>query len=98
MTDQASVYGTLLLSEAEAAARLLVSARTLRDIRRQGRIKYVAITARKIAYRPEDCEEYVAAHVRVESPANPSSPPPKLAKGKGPCEIIPFSQRKGKRG
>lgn len=82
-----------LLTEEQAAERLLMSPRTLRDIRRRGEIRYVALTTRKIAYRPEDCDEYVAAHVRVESPASPSKPPPKPAKGRG-AQIVPFSQRK----
>ena len=90
---------TLLLTEEQAAARLLMAPRTLREYRRMGQIRYVAITARKIGYRPEDCDEYVAARVRVEVPPVKADPTPKRKAGRGApsAQIIPFSQRKGAR-
>ncbi|WP_413714853.1 helix-turn-helix domain-containing protein [Sphingobium sp. B2D3C] len=54
----------LLLTPAQAAARLHISDKTLRRLRQQGHIRYVAITERKIRYRPEDCDAYVASRVR----------------------------------
>jgi|KBSSwiStaDraftv2_1062776.scaffolds.fasta_scaffold1070907_1 hypothetical protein len=87
---------TLLLTEEQAAEILHVSPRTLRDLRRHGAIRYVAITARKVGYRPEDCEEYVASRLRVESPAAPMGPPkPKRGKRAASTNgvVVPFSQR-----
>ncbi|WP_197418454.1 helix-turn-helix domain-containing protein [Sphingomonas sp. CCH9-F2] len=55
---------TVLLTPAEAAARLHLCTKTLRRLRREGHIRYVAITDRKILYRPEDCDEFVASRAR----------------------------------
>lgn len=87
---------TIILTEAEAAAYLRIGARTLRDIRRRGEIRYIALTARKIAYRPEDCEEYLAARLRVEQPCD-TRQKPKRARGAGAAsgKIIPFSKLGG---
>lgn len=90
---------TRLLTEEEAAQFLRIGTRTLRELRRDRQIRYVAISARKIAYRLEDCEEYIAARVRLDSA------PKKDGKGKGargrakPAAarddvVVPFSQRK----
>lgn len=88
---------TQLLTEAQAAERLLISLSNLRDIRRRGGIRYVAISTRRIAYRPEDCDEYVLAHLRVEE-ARPDPKPKgrrRSVSGNRPsASIIPFSQRK----
>ncbi|AOR76297.1 helix-turn-helix domain-containing protein [Novosphingobium resinovorum] len=87
---------TALLTEAEAAERLRLAPRTLRELRSKGKITYVKLTARNIAYRPEDCDEYVALCIqRQQLVADP------LAGGRrrvvrGPAaggEIVPFSQR-----
>ncbi|MEV5032130.1 helix-turn-helix domain-containing protein [Sphingobium sp. LMC3-1-1.1] len=56
----------LLLTPAEAAERLHISDKTLRRLRQQGHIRYVAITDRKIRYRPEDCDAYVANRIRED--------------------------------
>ena len=56
----------ILLTPLEAAARLHVSDKTLRRLRQQGLIRYVAITERKIRYRPEDCDAYIQSRVREE--------------------------------
>jgi hypothetical protein len=86
-----------LLTEAEAARRLLISLSNLREIRRRGGIRYVAMSARRIAYRPEDCDEYVLSHLRIEE-ARPE-PKPKgrrrsMSGARPETNIIPFSQRK----
>ena len=78
-----------LLTPDEAAERLRVSERTLRDLKRRGLIRYVAITERRIAYRPEDCDEYIEARVRVDEPCE-TRPRPKRTGRTG--KIIPFSQ------
>jgi hypothetical protein len=86
---------TPILTEAEAAALLRIGERTLRDIRRRGEIRYIALTARKIAYRPEDCEEYLAARLRVEQPCD-TRQKPKRARGAATSgKIIPFSKLVG---
>ena len=58
----------ILLTPMEAAARLHISDKTLRRIRQQGHIRYVALTERKIRYRPEDCDAYLASRVREDEP------------------------------
>lgn len=90
------------LTETEAAEFLGIGARTLRELRREGRIRYVALTARKIAYRLEDCEEYIASCVRLDSGARASDRSGKVEGARGrkrqaaprQGNIIPFSQRK----
>jgi hypothetical protein len=88
---------TQLLTEAQAAERLLISLSNLREIRRRGGIRYVAISTRRIAYRPEDCDDYVISHLRVEE-----APPETKSKGRRrsisgarpEANVVPFSQRK----
>ena len=72
---------TQLLTENEAAARLRIGERTLRGIRQRGEIRYILIGARKIFYRPEDCEEYLAARVRVEDACHTEPKPKQRARG-----------------
>lgn len=83
-----------LLSPEQAAERLHMSERTLRDIKRKGMIRYVALSARKIVYRVEDCEEYIASRVRQDQPAE-TAPQPK-PQGRG-GKVIPFSKQMGAR-
>jgi len=80
-----------LLTEAEAAKRLRIGERTLRQLRCDGKIRYIALTARKIAYRLEDCEEYLAARVRVNDPAAVAPRPKRRARPTG--KIVPYSER-----
>lgn len=85
-----------LLTEAEAAALLRMSVRTLRDIRRRREIHYVALSARKIVYRPEDIEEYVAARRRLAPESAKASANSRPGRGKpAPAngKVVPFSQR-----
>lgn len=96
MSDQSNLKGpwkgeltTILLTEPEAAERLRIGERTLRGIRQRGEIKYVLIGARKIFYRPEDCDEYVAAHVRVEQPC-PIQRKPKRQKAGNFGNVVAF--------
>lgn len=53
-----------LLTEAEAAKRLRMSARTLRRIRLGGKIRYIQPTPRKIFYHPDDLAQFIAAHAK----------------------------------
>lgn len=67
--------GPPLLTEEQAAERLLVSPRTLRKLRQKGAIRYVNTVGRKVAYRPEDCDAFVEARTRLETPVHlPKSP------------------------
>ncbi|MBN3537801.1 helix-turn-helix domain-containing protein [Sphingomonas pseudosanguinis] len=63
---------TELLTPEQAAHRLSVCTKTLRRLRQDGHIRYVAITDRKIRYRPEDCDDYVASRAR-KAPECPST-------------------------
>ena len=61
-----------LLTHDQAAARIGVCAKTLRQFRKQGLIRYVAVTERKIFYRPEDCDAFLESRVKVDIPAQPT--------------------------
>ncbi|WP_081476885.1 helix-turn-helix domain-containing protein [Sphingomonas sp. PAMC 26605] len=61
-----------LLTPEEAAERIHVCTKTLRQLRREGHIRYVAITDRVIRYRPEDCDEFIEGRVR-KAPECPST-------------------------
>lgn len=86
---------TTLLTEREAAERLRLAPRTLRELRSMGKISYVRLTPRNIAYRPEDCDEYVASCLQRQTPAQ--DPRPKgIKRSAAPAKaggIVPFSQR-----
>lgn len=66
MGSPAIIERSELLSHDEAAAHIHVCARTLRSLRQQGLIPYVAVTARKKLYRREDLDAYLASQVRTE--------------------------------
>jgi excisionase family DNA binding protein len=55
-----------LLTPEQAAERLRVSTKTLRQLRQRGLIRYVAVTQRKLLYRPEDCDAFVQSRLTVE--------------------------------
>lgn len=54
---------TALLTPEQAAERIRVCVKTLRRLRQEGAIRYVAVTSRKILYRPEDCDDFLASRV-----------------------------------
>jgi hypothetical protein len=88
---------TTLLTPEQAAARIGVCAKTLRAIRQRGAIRYVAVTPRKIFYRPEDCDAYLEACVRVET-----APPPTNRKRGGrrlpvQANVVSFTARRQER-
>jgi predicted site-specific integrase-resolvase len=56
-----------LLTHEEAAQRIHVCAKTLRQLRQQGLIPYVAVTTRKKLYRVEDLDAYLASRVKTEA-------------------------------
>jgi excisionase family DNA binding protein len=82
---------TALLAPQEAAKRLHISERTLRDLKRRGQIRYVAVSARRIAYREDDLAEYIDSRVQLADIAE-TSPVPKRRISKRPDAIVPFSQ------
>lgn len=86
----------LLLTEEQAAARLLLCPRTLRRLRQAGEIRYVALAGRKIAYRAEDCQAYIEQRLR-QDPAPRRSSRPKSVANRGGGNIVPFSVRQGMR-
>lgn len=57
---------TALLTHDKAAAHVGVCEKTLRLLRQQGLIPYVAVTKRKKLYRVEDLDAYLAAQVTRE--------------------------------
>lgn len=90
-----------LLTPEEAAARIRVCTKTLRELRRKGLIRYVALTARKILYRPEDCAAFVASKVRQDDPAAEPTPRPRprrTSPGKVGNVISFTAQRQARRG
>lgn len=84
---------TDLLTHDQAAARLKVCAKTLRRLRTEGLIPYVAVTARKIFYRPEDCDAYLASCVRRETPAPRPRGRIRSVGKRRDGNIVPFSLR-----
>lgn len=86
----------ILLTEPEAAKRLRIGERTLRNLRANGLIRYVALSTRKIAYRPEDCDEYVESQIkRAEPPRGKPQPKAKISQRK-PGNVVPFTQQVGR--
>jgi excisionase family DNA binding protein len=79
---------TVLLTEKELADRLRIGERTMRGIRQRGEIAYVRI-GRKVLYRAEDCENYIASCVRNHTPPQPTM---RRALRRRPGDIIPFSE------
>jgi excisionase family DNA binding protein len=85
----------LLLTEEQAAERLLLHPRTLRKLRQAGEIRYVALAGRKIAYRPEDCAAYVERHVRQAVNDQPKHRPGRTVGNRRGGNILTFSARQG---
>lgn len=92
-----AVSEPLLLTEEQAAERLLLHPRTLRKERQAGRIRYVALAGRKIAYRPEDCVAYVEARSRQEATLPAPRPRGRAVGNRRGGNIVPFSARQGMR-
>lgn len=84
-----------LLKPEQAAERIHVSTKTLHRLRRGGLISYVAVTDRKILYRPEDCDQYLASRVMRDEPCEPARPNVRRPAKRRPSNIVPFSKRQG---
>lgn len=88
----------LLLTEEEAARRLLIHPRTLRKLRQAGEIRYVALVGRRIGYRPEDCQAYVESRLRLETAVpRPHRGRRQSVGNRRSGNIVPFSARQGAR-
>ncbi|WP_083937517.1 helix-turn-helix domain-containing protein [Sphingomonas sp. PR090111-T3T-6A] len=87
-----------LLTPQQAAKRLHVCTKTLRQLRREGSIRYVAITDRKIRYRPEDCDEFVASRAR-KAPECPSTSRKtrRISTSTSSGKVVAFTARRGSR-
>lgn len=82
----------ILLTPEEAANRLHMCVKVLRRLRQQGQIRYVALTERKIRYRPEDCDAFIEERTRKAEPCPRTAPKPTQKRRHG--NIVPFSQRR----
>jgi hypothetical protein len=84
-----------LLTPDEAAAHLRVCVKTLRQLRQAGLIRYVAVTPRKIFYRPEDCDAYLESCAKVET----SSPTHRrrAQRLRADTNVVSFSARRQER-
>ena len=82
---------TALLSEDEAAQRLLLSPRTLRDLRAKGMIRYIRTSPRKIAYTPDDIAEFIAKHRCQDEPLCTKPNRTRRASGRT-GNVVPFSK------
>lgn len=81
-----------LLTPEQAAERLRICTKVLRRLRQQGKIRYVAVTQRKIFYRPEDCDAFIESRVRQETHNPPLAPQGKRrAVTRGYGDITQFS-------
>lgn len=87
MTDK------LLLTEPEAAKRLSLCERTLREARKAGQLHYVLI-GRAVRYTIDDLESFVASHRKVSLPCpQPKSAPRSTRRQRKSAQIIPFTVR-----
>ncbi|HEY6814063.1 MAG TPA: helix-turn-helix domain-containing protein [Croceibacterium sp.] len=69
-----------LYTEREAAKILGLSARTLRDLRAKGEIRYVRLSARIIRYAATDIAEYIERHTFLDTPYRPTANPGKIVR------------------
>jgi hypothetical protein len=80
-----------LLTPEEAAKRIGVCVKTLRQIRNEGAIPYVAVTARKHFYRPEDCDAFLASRVTTVQPLRPTR---RVTRPRQQGNVLGFTQRR----
>lgn len=88
----------LLLTEEQAAARLLMHPRTLRKLRQEGAIRYVGLVGRRVAYRNEDLDEFIASRLKMEPVIAPARHGKRTVGRRASGNIVPFSARQGNRG
>ena len=85
----------LLLTEPEAAARLRLSARVLRQARQEGLLRYI-LRGRSVRYTIADLESYIDQLRQVQPPCSTPVHTKPRAQGRraGAGVIIPFSERR----
>lgn len=87
----------LLLTEAEAAARMRLCQRTLRKARKAGTLHYVLI-GRAVRYTEQDLETFIDSLRTVQPQCQPKSAPAKSAKpARKSGVIVPFTVRNAAR-
>lgn len=90
--------GEALLTPEDAARRMHVSTKTLRALRQRGLIRYVALTERKILYRPEDCDAFIESRVRTEDPVHHPRPRPRpKTSARKAGNVVSFTARRRER-
>lgn len=85
------------LTEAQAAEQLHVCTRTLRRFRQSGAIRYVAVTARTILYRPEDIEAFVEQRAQLNHIPAPRRSAKVNRKRKEEQVVVSFTARRAQR-
>lgn len=86
-----------LLTHDEAAARLRVCTKTLRQLRQQGLVRYVQVSPRKIFYRPEDCDAYLESCAQFAPAHAPSQRRGKGRRLRTEQNVVSFSARRQER-
>jgi predicted site-specific integrase-resolvase len=86
---------TDLLTHDQAAERIGVCAKTLRQFRKQGLIRYIAVTRRKISYRAEDVEAFIESRATVDVPNLPTER--RRRQLRQPPNVISFTARRQER-
>ncbi len=82
-----------LMTEPEAAERLRLCARTLREARKAGKLHYVLI-GRAVRYTEQDLEAFIDSLRTVQKQCPPKSPPTRNAKpSRKSGVIVPFTVR-----
>ena len=81
-----------LLTPEEAAKRIGVCVKTLRLIRNEGAIPYVAVTTRKHFYRPEDCDAFLEQRRTTATPQRPTRRKSTRRRQEG--NVVSFTQRR----
>lgn len=85
-----------LLTHDQAAAHVGVCGKTLRSLRQQGLIPYVAVTKRKKLYRVEDLDAFLAEQVTREiyQPTQRRGPRKRLSTQ---ANVLSFTARRNER-
>lgn len=86
-----------MLTEQQAADALHVCTRTLRRLRQEGAIRFVAVTPRTIRYRIEDIEAFIENHSKVHHIPAPRTATRINRKRKGEPVIVSFTERRAQR-
>ncbi|WP_413788587.1 helix-turn-helix domain-containing protein [Paludibacillus litoralis] len=86
-----------LLSAAEAAEILGVCGKTLGDLRRAGKIRYVEISSRCYKYRESDLEEFIEARVKVAACQSTNRKTRRTGTTTSRSEVVGFMEQRARR-